>query len=181
MTAQEATLYGSQATPSSWGSRPWVAWVSLCARFILAAIWIVSGSIKMGDQLTTTAAVHAYRVLPQWAEQPVAIALPVLEIALGVFLLLGIRQQWMAIASALAFIVFIAMIAQAWIRGFHIDCGCFGGGGVNPDATAVTYLSEIARDCAFLVVAVWLSCFPRTRWALDPHSRLPVSQDSSER
>ncbi len=134
--------------------RPWVNWVSLLARLALAAIWIVSGSLKASDMMETRVAVRAYQVLPDWAVPSVAFMLPALEILLGIFLLLGIKNQWMAIVSAVVFAVFIVMIVQAWARGLQIDCGCFGGGGYDASANHLTYLSEIARDLAFMVFAM---------------------------
>ncbi|VHO01424.1 hypothetical protein LC603019_01352 [Lawsonella clevelandensis] len=154
--------------------RPWVNWVSLLARLALAAIWIVSGSLKASDMMETRVAVRAYQVLPDWAVPSVAFMLPALEILLGIFLLLGIKNQWMAIVSAVVFAVFIVMIVQAWARGLQIDCGCFGGGGYDASANHLTYLSEIARDLAFMVFAVWLACFPHTPLAVEPGSRAPL-------
>ena len=140
--------------------RPWVTWVSFLARLVLAGIWIVSGVLKASNMMETRVCV--------------AFMLPALEILLGVLLLLGIKNKWMAIASAVVFTVFIVMIAQAWIRGLQIDCGCFGGGGYDPQADHLTYLSEIARDLAFMVFAVWLACFPHTPLAVEPGSRAPL-------
>lgn len=154
--------------------RPWVTWVSFLARLVLAGIWIVSGVLKASNMMETRVAVRAYRVLPEAAVASVAFMLPALEILLGVLLLLGIKNKWMAIASAVVFTVFIVMIAQAWIRGLQIDCGCFGGGGYDPQADHLTYLSEIARDLAFMVFAVWLACFPYTPLAVEPGSRAPL-------
>lgn len=153
--------------------RPWVTMVSLVARIVLAGVWIVSGATKVGDHLQTVVAVKAYAVLPEAMVEPVAYMLPILEILLGVFLLLGIKNRWMAIASALVFALFIVMIVQAWARGFQIDCGCFGGGGYDPAANRITYLTEIARDLIFMVFAVWLACFPLTPLAVDRSSRAP--------
>ena len=154
--------------------RPWVNWVSLLARLVLAAIWIVSGSLKASDMLETRVAVRAYQVLPDWAVPSVAFMLPALEILLGILLLLGIKNRWMAIVSAVVFALFIVMIVQAWARGLQIDCGCFGGGGYDASANNLTYLSEIARDLAFMVFAVWLACFPHTPLTVEPGSRAPL-------
>ncbi|NUU21223.1 MAG: DoxX family protein, partial [Streptomycetaceae bacterium] len=40
-----------------------------------------------------------------------------------------------------------------------------GGGPIAPDQTK--YLQEILRDLAFMVPAVWLLIFPRTRLSAD--------------
>ncbi|HSX68147.1 MauE/DoxX family redox-associated membrane protein, partial [Nocardioides sp.] len=57
-------------------------------------------------------------------------------------------------------------IASAWARGLQIDCGCFGGGGFDADATS-KYPGEIARDLALAAASAWLVVRPRTRLAAD--------------
>jgi len=62
-----------------------------------------------------------------------------------------------------------------WIRGYSIDCGCFGGGGnVSEEGKALRYTSELLRDFLFMGMAVWLVAWPTTKFALD---RAPVAYD----
>ncbi len=61
---------------------------------------------------------------------------------------------------------FIIGIASVWARGMEIDCGCFGGGGADPDASS-NYPWEIARDVGLLLLSVFLVWQGRTRLALD--------------
>ena len=51
------------------------------------------------------------------------------------------------------FVAFIIGIASVWARGINIDCGCFGGGGADPDA-ASQYPWEIARDVGLLAASL---------------------------
>ncbi len=53
-----------------------------------------------------------------------------------------------------------------WARGITIDCGCFGGGGYDPDA-ASHYPWEIARDAGLLALSAYLVWQGRTPLALD--------------
>lgn len=136
------------------------------ARVGLAAVWLISGWLKAVDPEQTYLAVSAFDVLPAFMLSPVAAALPLLELALGLLLLCGFGVRPAAVASALLLAVFIAGVAQAWARGLAIDCGCFGGGGqVDPGRTQ--YPQELARDAAFLVLAGWLIVRPRTLFAAD--------------
>ena len=66
-------------------------------------------------------------------------------------LVLGVLTRGAAVVSALLFAAFIIGIASVWARGMEIDCGCFGGGGYDPDATS-KYPWEIARDVALLAL-----------------------------
>jgi uncharacterized membrane protein YphA (DoxX/SURF4 family) len=140
--------------------------VGTLVRLGLAAVWLVSGSIKISDPGQTYLAVKAYQLLPDSVVHPVATALPLIELALGVFLLAGLLTRVAAVVSAVVLVLFIAGVAQSWARGLTIDCGCFGGGG-QVAAGQTQYPQEIARDVGFLVLADWLIVRSRTRIAVD--------------
>ncbi|MER7580181.1 MauE/DoxX family redox-associated membrane protein [Kitasatospora sp. NPDC097691] len=135
------------------------------ARLGLAAVWFVAGTSKLADPGAGYLAVRAYQVLPNACIRPVAIGLPLLELLLGLFLLLGLGTRVAALCSGLLLLALIAAIAQSWARGLSIDCGCFGGGG-EIDAGRTRYPQEIARDVGFLALALWLTLRPRTLLAI---------------
>lgn len=140
--------------------------IGLVARLGLAAVWLVSGAIKASDLNQTYIAVQAYDLLPGGVASVLAGALPFLELALGVLLLVGLGTRLVAIVSAVVLVAFIGAVAQSWARGLTIDCGCFGGGGqVAPGQTQ--YPQEIARDIGFLLLAAWLLVRPRSLASLD--------------
>ncbi len=141
-------------------------WGGLLARLITGGVWIVAGALKLPDPSGSVRAVRAYELLPESIVATVGYALPVVEVALGVCLVLGLLTRTMGVLSALLFIVFIIGISAAWARGLSIDCGCFGGGGEIEDATS-KYPYEIARDVGLLLLSAWLAVWPRTRWSLD--------------
>ncbi|ANN20261.1 MauE/DoxX family redox-associated membrane protein [Amycolatopsis orientalis] len=136
------------------------------ARLGLAAVWLISGALKISDPGQTYIAVQAFDVLPDGFVRPVAIAMPLAELALGLFLLAGFVTRWVSVLSVLLLAVLIAAIAQSWARGLSIDCGCFGGGGqIAADQTR--YPQEIARDLGFALLGVWLIVRPRTWLSVD--------------
>jgi uncharacterized membrane protein YphA (DoxX/SURF4 family) len=147
------------ATRSSW--RPWVSTV---VRFALAAVFAAASLAKIGNTEAMVRAVRAYQILPEGAVRPVAYALPYLELALALLLLLGVATRLVAGIAAVFLILFIGAVSSAGIRGLKIDCGCFGGGGA---VTQTHYLQEIFRDVGFLVLAAWLLLFPTSRLSLD--------------
>ena len=153
----------------------WVRLVSTLARYGLAAVWLVSGWVKFADPTQTVVAVRAYQILPGDWVRPFAAVFPVLELALGLILLLGLATRPAAVLSALGLVALIAAIVSAWARGLSIDCGCFGGGGVVEGIDSRDYAIEIARDIGFLAMSVWLVVRPRTWFALGPASRAPLS------
>jgi uncharacterized membrane protein YphA (DoxX/SURF4 family) len=140
--------------------------IGLLVRVGLAAVWLVSGAIKVSDLNQTYIAVQAYDLLPAGAVNVVAAGLPFLELVLGVLLLAGLGTRVVAVVSGIVLLAFIGGVAQSWARGLTIDCGCFGGGG-QVTAGETQYPQEIARDIGFLLLAVWLTVRPRSLWSLD--------------
>jgi uncharacterized membrane protein YphA (DoxX/SURF4 family) len=141
-------------------------WWGLLARLVTGGVWIVAGAVKLPDPAQSVAAVRAYQLLPSSIVPTVGQLLPVIEIVVGVCLVLGILTRGAAVVSALLFVAFIVGICSVWARGINIDCGCFGGGGADPDA-ASSYPWEIARDAALLAASLFVAWLPTTRLALD--------------
>ncbi|MFZ2503434.1 MAG: MauE/DoxX family redox-associated membrane protein [Nocardioides sp.] len=141
-------------------------WVGLLARLIVGGVWIVAGALKLPDPAGSVRAVRAYELLPEAVVPLVGYALPAVEIAVGLALVVGFLTRPAAVTSAALFVVFIVGISAAWARGLQIDCGCFGGGGFDADATA-KYPWEIARDVGLLALSAFLAIRPRTPFSLD--------------
>jgi uncharacterized membrane protein YphA (DoxX/SURF4 family) len=140
--------------------------IGVLVRLGLAGVWLVSGAIKVADLNQTYVAVQAYDLLPAGLVSLIAGAVPFLELALGVLLLVGLGTRVAAVVSAVVLLAFIGAVAQAWARGLSIDCGCFGGGG-QVAAGETAYPEEIARDLGFLLLCGWLVVRPRSRFSLD--------------
>jgi len=140
--------------------------VGTLARIGLAAVWLVSGTLKAVDPDQTYVAVRAYDVLSPLGVELVAALLPWVELAFGTLLFLGVGTRLVAALSAALLLVFVAGVAQAWSRGLSIDCGCFGGGGAVA-AGETAYVQELLRDTGFLVMAGWLIVRPRTLLAVE--------------
>ena len=141
-------------------------WAGLVARLVLGAVWLYAGAAKLLDPAQSVAAVRAYELLPGSLVQPVGQLLPVIEVVVGAMLVVGLLTRGAAVISAILFALFIIGIASVWARGMTIDCGCFGGGGYDPDA-ADKYPWEIARDAALLLLSLFLAWLPATRLSLD--------------
>ncbi len=156
------------------GATPWYRTervldvVGLLARLFLGVVLVWAGAAKVGRPLTSQRAVQAYELpflsldVAGW----IGLALPFLEIVLGILLVLGLFTRPAAIVSTLLMLAFIIGISQAWARGLTIDCGCFGGGGqIGADETK--YPQEIARDASFALAGAWLWWRPRSLASLD--------------
>lgn len=148
--------------------------VQVAARVGLGGVLLWAGLTKVTATQEMVLAVDAYDVLPEALVRPVATALPWVEVALGLFLVLGLFVRFSAAASAALLVVFLAGMAQAKARGLAIDCGCFGGGGAGE---GVSWL-DILRDVGFLAVAGFLVARPLGPWSLD--ERLATSDTNEE-
>ena len=110
-----------------------VGWLGLLARLVTGGVWVVAGAIKLPDPAASVDAVRAYQLLPEAVVPTVGQLLPVVEVVVGLTLVAGLLTRGAAVVSAVLFVAFIVGIASAWARGLTIDCGCFGGGGYDPD------------------------------------------------
>jgi uncharacterized membrane protein YphA (DoxX/SURF4 family) len=140
--------------------------VGVVLRLVLGGVVLVAGLLKIGHLETSARSVRAYQQLPYDVAGYLGYGLPVLEVALGVLLLLGLFTRFAAVMGGLLMVVFIGGIASAWARGLSIDCGCFGTGGtIEPSQTQ--YPQELARDVGLLACAAWLALRPHTAYSLD--------------
>jgi uncharacterized membrane protein YphA (DoxX/SURF4 family) len=140
----------------------------VAARLLLASVFLWAGVAKATNRAAAVLAVDAYRVLPHPVVDPVARALPWIEITLGAFLVSGLFIRFTAVGASVLTVVFIVGMAQARARGLAIDCGCFGG---NGPGTGVTWL-DLARDAGLLVVSLFLVWRPAGPLSLDRLLRL---------
>jgi uncharacterized membrane protein YphA (DoxX/SURF4 family) len=141
-------------------------WLGTAARLVTGGVWIWAGLLKLPHPEQSVLAVRAYELLPGDVAVTVGHLLPVLEVVVGGCLVLGLLTRGAAVVSGLLFAAFVVGIASVWARGINIDCGCFGGGGADPDARS-HYPWEIARDAGLLLLSAFLVWQGRTRVALD--------------
>ena len=138
--------------------------ITLLGRLTLGGVLLAAGGLKAFVPTDAANAVAAYKILPTPVAHIVGYAIPWLEIALGLLLILGVSVRWAATAGGIIMLVFVAAIISVWARGMLIDCGCFGGGGViDPSLAAAvhrTYFIEIMRDLALALTALYLYFYP---------------------
>lgn len=149
---------------------------TLVSRFVLGGILFLAGLAKLGVPETMRQSILAYEIaLPDWLVSFMSTALPILEIGLGIWLIIGLFIRFSAIVSVILMAIFTIAITQAWVRGLNIDCGCFGGAQSNSLGLAILtalgpigdYLghdtagpSSIIRDLVLLLMGVHLIFVP---------------------
>lgn len=158
-------------------------WITTIFRVGFGAFLLYAGGIKAFDPAASANATAAYKILPIELAHTAGYILPWLEVALAIFLILGIFIRPAAIASALLMVMFIGAIASVWARGMLIDCGCLGGGGaIDPSKATearIAYALDIVRDAAFVGMCLYIFKYPYGRLSLDkkPETTTQASED----
>ena len=136
--------------------RPWPRALLLLGRVVLGAIFLFAAYTKLyfnggwhlGDyHFFFGMAINSYNLLPVWAVELLARILPWFELALGVFLIVGIGLRWTGLIASALLLVFISAMTRAYILGLEIMCGCFGN---NEKLGPWTLI----RDSSMLVLAL---------------------------
>lgn len=124
--------------------------LDVAIRIVLAAVFVYAGSIKITDPVALADSIAAFKMLPRMLVNPMALGLPVFEIAAGILLLIGWPRRVAALALVIVTAVFAVAMLSALIRGITVDCGCFGTGG---DSSFLTMRLHLARDLLILAGA----------------------------
>lgn len=127
--------------------------LAIACRLGLAAVFAVSGLLKLRDAQGFAYDLHLFALTPWALSRPLAFYLPGFEIlsALALFiprLRLGGLLAILGMSAA-----FSAAIASAWARGLDLSCGCFGHG-----ESAANYPLHLAGTLALAAGAAWLLC-----------------------
>jgi putative oxidoreductase len=94
--------------------------------FIVAAIFIYAGALKVLDPVQFAHDINNYRILPWTLSVALAFYLPWLEILCGLGLVFRFLYRGaLSILTAMIVVFTLATIA-AKVRGLDITCGCFG-------------------------------------------------------
>ncbi|MDW7772278.1 MAG: MauE/DoxX family redox-associated membrane protein [Desulfobulbaceae bacterium] len=99
-------------------------WLYRVVRWILAALFVWAGSMKLADPQAFAVTISDFGLVPGWSIMPIAIVLPAVEVIAALGLLLDIRGSLAVITGLL--ILFIAILGFGLWLGLDIDCGCFG-------------------------------------------------------
>lgn len=121
--------------------------ILLVARLILAVVFAAAGVTKLADQRGSRQAVAGFGV-PEILAPPVALLLPLLELAVAIALL-PTRTSWPAsLAAGALLVLFIVGMGINLLRGRTPDCHCFGQLHSEPIGAGT-----IARNAVLLAIA----------------------------
>jgi uncharacterized membrane protein YphA (DoxX/SURF4 family) len=122
----------------------------LLLRLALAGIFLYAGIAKLVDPAPLATTIMRFQLLPLVLVNPLALALPPLEIICACALLAGRWKRQAAFGICAMCTVFLIALVSAAARGIEVDCTCFGA------ASAAQLWQLIIRDCALLGGATFL-------------------------
>ena len=144
-------------------SRAWKWIVNIC-RFILGATFVFSGFVKAVDPLGTYYKIQDYlaafgmqQLLPDIVPLLMSVLLAVLEFAVGMHLLLGIKRRFTTRLALLIMLVMTPLTLYLALTNPISDCGCFG------DALVLTNWQTFGKNVVLLTCAIVLMITP---WAM---------------
>ena len=126
-----------------------IKYLSLLSRVVLGGVLIFAGIVKLPNIDTLIWEIEQYQILPTSLTVAYGYVLSPIEIALGVFLLLGIYLRISASISTLVVLSFTIAKISALIRGLDIDiCPCFGS------AIPLFLVQSLAIDFVMLALEI---------------------------
>jgi putative oxidoreductase len=149
-------------------------WLS---RMAMAGIFFYTGYIKIDQPMQFAAIITGYKLIPPnfaYASDLIyyiSTYFPWIEIALGIFLLIGWKIRYAACASATLLMFFMVILSITYARGIQANCGCFS---FNDRITPLT----IVRDSIILLPALFLLWNPRRKPNSEP--AMAASESISE-
>jgi len=120
----------------------------LILRILLGGVLLAAGGLKVGHASSLAASIADFRLLPAAVIGPLALALPYLELLLGVYLIVGLFTRIAAALAGFEFLIYAVAIASAVMRRIPAGCGCFG-----PKDTAVADWPHVAFDLALAMAS----------------------------
>lgn len=139
-----------------------LSWIGLAVRLGAAAVWITAGAAKVPQIPAFHVLVQRYGILPDALAGPFSSLLPFLELAIGLYLAVGLFVRGTALAATLLLAAFLAAQVSAMVRGLSLDCGCFG-------ALAETTVGPLTllRDFSLGIPTFLMLVFPARALSLD--------------
>jgi len=102
-------------------------YLTLATRLVLGGVFLFAGAAKLGQLPDFVRLVYQYQVFPWYSlAQIYGYALPFVEVAIGLFLILGLLVRISSVVSMLIVVSFVVAKSVALAQGMNISCGCFG-------------------------------------------------------
>ena len=140
----------------------------LLLRLLLGGFFLAAGAFKFADTMAFAQAIDQYGLTSWRMSKLLSVALPAVEVATGLGLILDIRGALSAIVAQL--LVFMAVLVYAISLGLDVDCGCFGP--ADGSASESGGLQEALVRDVFMLAACFAMYWQRRILGITPRSLL---------
>ena len=124
------------------------------ARWLLGAVLVAAGGFKAAHPVEFHADLVAYGIgLPDAWLRGTAVMLPWLEVVAGIALGVDLWPETIRFVGVGLSAVFVAVLAQAMVRGLEVRCGCFGP--LTPGWFNEPWFA-LGRALSLLAASIWL-------------------------
>ena len=123
-------------------------------RIILGLLYIITGAIKFPNLKGFSIIVASYGIIPRKLVKPAAYAQPIIEFAVGLWILSGKYLFYAAIAGLLLMIVANVFVLSALIKKKKMEnCGCYGAG-IKIPLSWKKFIENLVWTALFIVLAI---------------------------
>ncbi|MCP4600420.1 MAG: DoxX family membrane protein [Proteobacteria bacterium] len=141
------------------------AWLALPMRWYLGYVFIYACLHKIAHPESFAVDVATYSILPLFLVNLMAIALPWVELAAGVMLIIGFRSRAAGLVISGMMVMFMIALLIALSQGLDMSCGCFASQGAQGE-DPISY-KTVLRDAGWLTLALYIFLFDRNSLGLD--------------
>jgi uncharacterized membrane protein YphA (DoxX/SURF4 family) len=144
-----------------------MAILSFILRIIIGGIFLVSGLAKISDPVRFLLTLREFRLFSESIVPFTAVFLPWLEFFLGLSVVLGVLYRTSALMLAGLNMMFIIALGSVMVRGFEIDCGCFG---LVADILKLPDMADwkaVVRNVMFITLCAVIFAIDRTVLSLE--------------
>jgi hypothetical protein len=135
-------------------------------RFFIAVVLVVTGLAKLLDVFAFARIIGTYGIFTDPVLLPLAVLVPVAELALSSWLLSGRRLFAAALTAFAMHAVYAGWAASAVLRGLNLsNCGCFGAFFPRPLGW-----STVVEDLAMAFLCGTLAALSRPALSREPRS-----------
>lgn len=132
-------------------------------RLYLGGLFVWASVYKIREPYEFALNIATYQILPLELVNVFAIALPWLELATGVMLILGLWTKENALLLVGMMAMFTAALGIALSRGYQMNCGCFS----SEKAAEEIGRGTLVRDIAWMALAIYTLLFDDGRYGVD--------------
>jgi uncharacterized membrane protein YphA (DoxX/SURF4 family) len=123
----------------------------LAARLIIGVLFVYASVHKVLDPASFALSIRNYMIVPSAWSNLIALTLPWIELAVGLFLVVGIQTRASALLTTGMLGVFLAALIYAYSIGLDIDCGCFTSAASSGGRIGLYHL---ARDGSLFLISL---------------------------